>query len=261
MVASDGLKSESASSSRWLDSVEGEIAFFRALMRARPVGIHRHFHVLTMRNAILRDTGHVVSIDDLWDKLRACYDLEILENIETDGYDPPGYYNSPSPSAVPLRSPSPSENLSSHPWFRHEYSLPSDEAFDTLISMRRMRATASLPSSSPAASPSHHARTTSGTRQTKKGRSKLKNVAGLVGGDSDSSALTQESGDESAVPTPSLATGTDVGTDYADDEDMDGRDSPGELPSLSVRRTHQSIYRPTLSIQASQKRREGFQER
>ncbi|KZS99579.1 uncharacterized protein LAESUDRAFT_733060 [Laetiporus sulphureus 93-53] len=52
------------------------------------------------------------------------------------------------------------------------------------------------------------------TRQTKKGRSKLKNVAGLVGGDSDSSALTQESGDESAVPTASLATGTDVGTDY-----------------------------------------------
>lgn len=72
---------ETALESRWLDSVEGEIAFFRSLMRARPVGIHRHFHVLTMRNAILRDTGELVAIDDLWAKLRTCYDLDILENI------------------------------------------------------------------------------------------------------------------------------------------------------------------------------------
>lgn len=72
---------EAALESRWLDSVEGEIAFFRSLMRARPVGIHRHFHVLTMRNAILRDTGELVAIDDLWAKLRTCYDLDILENI------------------------------------------------------------------------------------------------------------------------------------------------------------------------------------
>ena len=68
----------------WLDTVEGEIAFFRSLMRARPVGIHRHFHVLTMRNAILRDTGQLVEVEDLWRKLRACYDLDILENIVSE---------------------------------------------------------------------------------------------------------------------------------------------------------------------------------
>ena len=45
---------------RWLDSVEGEIAFFRALTRARPVGIHKHFHVLTMSNAILRGSFPVI---------------------------------------------------------------------------------------------------------------------------------------------------------------------------------------------------------
>ena len=69
---------------RWLDTVEGEIAFFRALTRARPVGIHRHFHVLTMRNAILRDTGQLVGIDELWNKLRGCYDLDILESIVSE---------------------------------------------------------------------------------------------------------------------------------------------------------------------------------
>ena len=68
----------------WLDTVEGEIAFFRALTRARPVGIHKHFHVLTMRNAILRDTGKLVEVDDLWKKLRTCYDLDNLENIVSE---------------------------------------------------------------------------------------------------------------------------------------------------------------------------------
>ena len=80
--------------SPWLDSVEGEIAFFRALTRARPVGIHKHFHVLTMRNAILRDTGKLVEVDDLWKKLRACYDLDNLENIVSEPLVPPVCYSS-----------------------------------------------------------------------------------------------------------------------------------------------------------------------
>ncbi|KAI0354909.1 hypothetical protein OH77DRAFT_1455750 [Trametes cingulata] len=208
---------------RWLDTVEGEIAFFRSLMRARPVGIHRHFHVLTMRNAILRDTGQLVSVDDLWDKLRSCYDLDILESIEADGYDLPGESPSSTPP-LPVRSPSPSDNLSMHPFFRHEYTLPQDPALESLVSERRMRASASLPSSSPAPSPAAHTKSGRGGR---KGKSKLKHMAGLVGGDSDSSALTQESGDESAAPTPrdSVATGTDAGTEYAEDEE-DPRHSP-----------------------------------
>ena len=52
-----------------------------------------------------------------------------------------------------------------------------------------------------------------------------------MSGDSDSSALTQESGDEAgAVETPmeSVVTGTDPGTDYAEEEDVEMRDpSPG----------------------------------
>lgn len=65
----------------FLSSVEGEISFFRSLMRTRPVGLHRHFHILSMRNAIYRDTGQHVSIEELWEKLRSCYDLDALENL------------------------------------------------------------------------------------------------------------------------------------------------------------------------------------
>ncbi|KAI0755014.1 hypothetical protein C8Q80DRAFT_1266534 [Daedaleopsis nitida] len=207
---------------RWLDTIEGEIAFFRALTRARPVGIHRHFHVLTMRNAILRDTGQLVEIGDLWKKLRGCYDIDILESIEADGYELPGGGHAGTPP-LPLRSPSPSDNLAVHPFFRGEYSLPQDEAIDTLVSTRRMRATASLPSSPPAPSPAPPVKSGRGGR---KGKTKLKVMAGLVGGDSDSSALTQESGDESVAPTPrESAGGTDGGTEYAEEEE-DHRQSP-----------------------------------
>jgi hypothetical protein len=59
-----------------------------------------------------------------------------------------------------------------------------------------------------------------------------------VGGDSDSSALTQESGDEGGVaetPRESVVTGTDAGTEYAEDEDTEMREpSPGSYFCCSM---------------------------
>ena len=64
-----------------LDSVEGEIFFFRALMRARPVGIHRHFHVLAMQRAIELGTGREVEVESIWRKLESCFNLDALETF------------------------------------------------------------------------------------------------------------------------------------------------------------------------------------
>ena len=63
----------------FLNSVEGEIHFFRSLMRARPVGMHRYFHVLAIRNAIYKDSARLVHPDSIWEKLRSCYNLDALE--------------------------------------------------------------------------------------------------------------------------------------------------------------------------------------
>ncbi|KAA1469870.1 hypothetical protein DENSPDRAFT_835543 [Dentipellis sp. KUC8613] len=206
----------------FLDTVEGEISFFRSLMRARPVGLHRHFHVLSMRNAIHQDTGQYVAIDDIWAKLRSCYDMDTLENLETEGYESPG-----SSSSTPhlVGSPGPSDNLAAHPFFRKEFSLPPDPAYDNLLASRRLRG-ASEPPSPIEPSPARPTKTTSG-RGRKRGRSNA-NLAGLVGGESDSSALTQESGDESVAPTPrdSIVTGTDAGTDYAEGDEEEAAASP-----------------------------------
>ena len=65
-------------------------------------------------------------------------------------------------------------------------------------------------------------------------------MAGLIGGDSDSSALTQESGDE-GVPTPRESVDDDPGTDYEDEDGDTMQDpSPGiHLPlTLSRARIH-----------------------
>ncbi|EGO23804.1 hypothetical protein SERLADRAFT_450123 [Serpula lacrymans var. lacrymans S7.9] len=204
----------------FLDSVQGEISFFRSVMRARPVGLHRHFHALAIRNAIHNDTGRMVPIDRIWAKLRTCYDLDALEGLyqEIDGYDSPG--SSQSTPRV-IASPSPSENLSRHPYFRAEYTIPCDHTYESIIAARRLRATASLPSTPLAPSPQQPTKSRR-TRVSKRGRSKL-DMAGLVGGDSDSSALTQESGDEAIAFTPrdSVITATDGGTEFAEEEESE----------------------------------------
>jgi MRG-binding protein len=97
-----------------------------------------------------------------------------------------------------------------------------------------MRATASLASSTPAPSPRQPSGKSKKTKATKRSKSKA-DMAGLVGGDSDSSALTQESGDEGAAVTPrdSVITGTDAGTDSEEDHPDVQEASPGKVVFLS----------------------------
>ena len=64
-----------------LDTVDGEIHFFRSIMRARPVGVNRHFHVMSIQTAIEKGLKQSVSVDDIWKKLESCYDLEALESL------------------------------------------------------------------------------------------------------------------------------------------------------------------------------------
>ncbi|KZT32891.1 hypothetical protein SISSUDRAFT_1054941 [Sistotremastrum suecicum HHB10207 ss-3] len=72
---------EASETTPWLDTVEGEIVFFRASMRARPVGIHRFFHVVCIMDQIRRQTGREVDGDDIWEKFRSMYDLDALEGL------------------------------------------------------------------------------------------------------------------------------------------------------------------------------------
>ncbi|KAF5338884.1 hypothetical protein D9611_008799 [Ephemerocybe angulata] len=215
----------------FLNTTPGEITFFRSIMRARPVGIHRFFHVLAIRNAIYKDTSRWVAPEAIWNKLRSCYNLDALEAAD---YEHENLYTPHKNSLpIPIPSPDPEENLANHPFFRAEFQLPYDDDVENLILERRMRGTASTPSTPGAAPvstppPPPTSSSTASKRQKgskKRGKSQSK-LAGLIGGDSDSSALTQESGDETMPETPreSVVTGTDAGTDYGDEEDTEMRE-------------------------------------
>ncbi|KIY45594.1 hypothetical protein FISHEDRAFT_66876 [Fistulina hepatica ATCC 64428] len=198
----------------FLNTIEGEIVFFRAVMRARPVGKHRHFHIIAIRNAIHNDTGRWIPIPDLWDKLKTCYDIDALNaiDIEAEGYESP-ISNVSTP--VSIKTPMPTDNLAAHPFFREEFRLPFEE-YAHLMAGRQLRSTPS-PASTPARSPNAP---TVRTRRRKRSGTKS-DMAGLVGGDSDSSALTQESGDETiSTPIESAHTGTEA-TDPGDEDEAD----------------------------------------
>jgi len=217
----------------FLDTVEGEIAFFRSIMRARPIGLHRHFHVLSMRTVIHQDTGRYVTIDDIWEKLRGCYNIEALENLDAEGFESPSSSHS-TPSAID--SPSPSDNLSLHPYFRKEFALPYDDALDSIISSRRVRDSDSTTSSSPSPPPPPPPSKRRGGRRGRGGGAAVRPTSHVTA-ESDSSALTLESGDESVAPTPkgSVNTGTDAGTDYGEDEEVEVAASPAPPSAKPVR--------------------------
>ncbi|KAJ3747224.1 hypothetical protein DFH05DRAFT_1521565 [Lentinula detonsa] len=134
------MAGSSAETPAFLNTVEGEISFFRSIMRARPVGIHRHFHVLTMRSSIHKDTGHWVAVDELWQKLKSCYDIDALNSIEFE-------YEAALSKFPPPQALTTDTDITKHPFVREEFSLLSEPSLEALISTRRVNPIPSPPSS------------------------------------------------------------------------------------------------------------------
>lgn len=69
----------------WTD--EEETALFKALMRFKPTGIHKHFHLMALHQDLLND-GHIHPRNEhtkpagIWQKLESLYDLGVLDERE-----------------------------------------------------------------------------------------------------------------------------------------------------------------------------------
>lgn len=63
----------------FLDSVEGEAAFFQSVARSRPAGVHRFMNIVSVRQNINEISGRWVTIEQIWRKLRQYY---IMDNVE-----------------------------------------------------------------------------------------------------------------------------------------------------------------------------------
>ena len=57
-----------------------EIALYRGIIRSRPIGVHKHFHIISIANYMSQQLGETVSIQRIWQSLSTLYDLEALDN-------------------------------------------------------------------------------------------------------------------------------------------------------------------------------------
>lgn len=176
----------------FLDTLQGEIALFRSIERARPVGMHKHFHMLTLRRSIRNESGFWVNVADVWAKLATLYHLDALDDMDDQQFDPT------TGRIILFPSDMDPGVLYNHAYFR-EFALPYVQ-FNDMMTTRR------------AASPV-------GENESSKPRKRNLN-AGLTNDDSDLSELTEGEDDGE----------TDGATEPADDagEDEDAEIPEGK---------------------------------
>lgn len=92
----------------YLDSVVGEIQFFRLLLQYRLIGIDRHFQMIQFYSSLLQsiartaasehplssvssdaqaaagDALPVVTVEDCWTKYKECYDQQVIQATVSD---------------------------------------------------------------------------------------------------------------------------------------------------------------------------------
>ncbi|KAG5437548.1 hypothetical protein PCANB_000976 [Pneumocystis canis] len=59
-------------------TVDEEIALLRAICKYRPVGIHKHFRIISIMQEM---SSFSIRSSDIWEKLKTLYDLELLDEI------------------------------------------------------------------------------------------------------------------------------------------------------------------------------------
>ncbi|EJD50633.1 hypothetical protein AURDEDRAFT_143477 [Auricularia subglabra TFB-10046 SS5] len=239
----------------FLDTVTGENAFFKAVARARPVGVHKHVHMLSIRLRIQRDTGVMVPDADIWDKLHTLYDLAALEQYE--GVSWPRTDVSPAPT--PISHPTESDNLRTHGFFQNEFSMTD---FGDIWPLCLARAPARSPS--PGDGPPSPAETATSARgkaakgkpsrarggrpsgRGRGGRGRGRGAPTKGGGDS-SSELTVDEDEKSDGEDPEESrAGSTVqsGTPMEEDGDSEQSEEQEEDDAPATRRARGSKKRP-----------------
>ncbi|KTW32401.1 uncharacterized protein T551_00491 [Pneumocystis jirovecii RU7] len=59
-------------------TVDEEIALLRAVCKYRPIGIHKHFRIISIMQEM---NSFMIKSADIWEKLKTLYNLELLDEI------------------------------------------------------------------------------------------------------------------------------------------------------------------------------------
>ncbi|KAL1936305.1 hypothetical protein VTP01DRAFT_439 [Rhizomucor pusillus] len=106
-----------------------ELALLSAVARCKPVGMHKHFRIVSIQHQFKQRTGKSLSLKEIWERLSAYYGLEALEELEAEDEEEAAEEGDANRST-------------------HEFSLPLDE-YEHIISEHRQDGTAEATSPSP----------------------------------------------------------------------------------------------------------------
>lgn len=105
---------------------QAEVTLFRGIMRYRPVGIHKNFHMICLHDYFNKNAAVQVSIDELWNKLETLYDTEALDEMDDTDDE--------SEDAIDSKG---RITLSEHMATLRGFSLPIDD-YETLMDEHRL---------------------------------------------------------------------------------------------------------------------------
>ncbi|KAG1148923.1 hypothetical protein G6F37_002882 [Rhizopus arrhizus] len=95
-----------------------ELALFNAISRCKPVGIHKHFRIISIQKQFNQNSPVPCSIGEIWSKLNEFYGMEALNELAEEDDEQEGE----------------NEDLKGEPL--HEFSLPLED-YEQLISEHR----------------------------------------------------------------------------------------------------------------------------
>ncbi|KAI8391560.1 chromatin modification-related protein EAF7-domain-containing protein [Radiomyces spectabilis] len=116
-----------------------ELALLNAVARCKPVGLHKHFRILSVQRELNLHGSGFCSVKEIWDRLADYYGMEALDELEEEDEEEEEEERE-------------EEERRKGEWV-HEFSLPLDE-YEQLISEHRQDDQSSVHDESPA-SPIH----------------------------------------------------------------------------------------------------------
>ncbi|KAG0173764.1 hypothetical protein DFQ30_007049 [Apophysomyces sp. BC1015] len=129
------VDSESQTVKEWDASME--LALLNAVARCKPVGIHKHFRIISVQKKFNQQSPVKCSIKEIWRRLGDYYGMEALDELEEGEED--------EDEEEEERE---EEGLRKQSWLR-EFSLPLDD-YEQLISEHRQDDQSSVHDDSPA---------------------------------------------------------------------------------------------------------------
>ncbi|KAF7731005.1 hypothetical protein EC973_001051 [Apophysomyces ossiformis] len=148
------IKSESTTLKEWDASME--LALLNAVARCKPVGIHKHFRIISVQKTFNQQSPVHCSIKEIWNRLSDYYGMDALDELEEGEEE--------EEEEEEEEAAGEEAGLRKQSWLR-EFSLPLDE-YEQLISEHRQDDQSSVHDDSPASPVNPPKRTRTSKRDT-----------------------------------------------------------------------------------------------